>query len=75
MPKKKPKPKAKTEFLQIRVTPEQKYRIAKAATAEYLDPSTWARVAILKAAEEAERYRNGASSRKGAPSEEEERGS
>lgn len=65
MPKKKTtKLKPKTEFLQIRVTPEQKYRITKVAAAEYLDPSTWARVAILRAAEDAERY-GGPADRKG----------
>lgn len=66
MPNKKPKPK--TEFLQIRVTPDQKRRITKAAAAEYLDASTWARVAILKAAEELERYDEGSGEGKSKPS-------
>jgi len=43
---------AKTEFLQIRVTPEDRDRIWRAAADDHLDPSTWARRAILAAVEE-----------------------
>jgi hypothetical protein len=45
---------AKTEFLQIRLTPEDRNRIEGAAAAEHLEPSTWARQAILRAVREAE---------------------
>jgi hypothetical protein len=48
--KKTPKPPApKTEFLQIRLSVEDRKRVGKAAGAEYLDASTWARQTILKA--------------------------
>lgn len=40
---------AKTEFLQIRVTPEDRVRIERAASANHLELSTWARQAILLA--------------------------
>ena len=40
---------AKTEFLQIRVTPEDLVRIREAAEADHLDTSTWARRVILRA--------------------------
>ncbi len=40
---------AKTQFLQIRFTPEDRDRIWDAATADHLDPSTWARRIILQA--------------------------
>ena len=42
---------AKTEFLQIRVSPEDKKRIKRVAEADHLDQSTWARRAVLKAVE------------------------
>jgi len=42
-------PAPKTEFLQIRLSVEDRKRVSKAASAEYLDASTWARQAILKA--------------------------
>jgi hypothetical protein len=48
--KKSVKPPApKTEFLQIRLSVQDRKRVAKAASAEYLDASTWARQTILKA--------------------------
>lgn len=47
----------KTEFLQIRVSPKDKRRIEQAADAHHLEPSTWARVAILRAVEKWERER------------------
>jgi uncharacterized protein (DUF1778 family) len=42
---------AKTEFLQIRVSPEDKKRIKRAAEEDHLDQSTWARRVVLKAVE------------------------
>jgi hypothetical protein len=41
----------KTEFLQIRLTQEDRRRIAEAAARDHLDPSTWARRMILLALE------------------------
>jgi len=38
---------AKSEFLQIRLTPEDRQHIDEQATAEHLDASTWARRVIL----------------------------
>jgi uncharacterized protein (DUF1778 family) len=38
----------KTEFLQIRLSPTDRSRIERAAQAEHLDLSTWARQAILR---------------------------
>jgi predicted transcriptional regulator len=40
---------AKTEFLQIRMTPESSQRLSRVAEADHLDESTWARRAILQA--------------------------
>ncbi len=40
---------AKTQFLQIRLTPEDRDRIWDAAATDHLDPSTWARRIILQA--------------------------
>lgn len=37
----------KTEFLQIRLTPEERQRIETAAGAEHLRASTWARKILL----------------------------
>jgi hypothetical protein len=45
----------RSEFLQIRVSPEDKKRIRRAADADHLDQSTWARQAILKAVEASEK--------------------
>lgn len=42
---------AKTEFLQIRMTPEGSQRLSRVAEADHLDESTWARRAILQALE------------------------
>ena len=39
----------KTEFLQIRVAPDDRVRIDRAAASEFLDTSTWARKVILEA--------------------------
>lgn len=52
---------AKTEFLQIRLSAEDKNRIKRVAEADHLDQSTWARRVVLKAVE---RWEAG-SSRKG----------
>jgi hypothetical protein len=38
----------KTEFLQIRLTPKDRQRIERAAAADHLDTSTWARRVLLK---------------------------
>jgi hypothetical protein len=43
---------AKTEFLQIRVSPDDLIRIREAAEADHLDTSTWARRVILRAVDE-----------------------
>ena len=42
-------PAPKTEFLQIRLSIEDRKRVSRAAETEYLDVSTWARQAILRA--------------------------
>lgn len=41
----------KTEFLQIRLSAEDKKRIKRVAQADHLDQSTWARRVVLKAVE------------------------
>ena len=41
----------KTEFLQIRVTPDDRERFRLVAESEYLDVSTWARRVLMQAAE------------------------
>jgi uncharacterized protein (DUF1778 family) len=48
----------KTEFLQIRLSPEDRSRLEQAANANHLDLSTWARQAILRALDEWERANN-----------------
>lgn len=53
---------AKTEFLQIRLTPEDRERLAHAAAADHLDVSTWARRLILRSVEDWERQRSVADS-------------
>jgi hypothetical protein len=55
---------AKTEFLQIRVTPEEHERIRRAAKADHLDKSTWARRVLLIALERWEESRSGAAVKK-----------
>lgn len=47
----------KTEFLQIRMTPEDRERLQEVAAAEHLDVSTWARQVLLKAIEKWEAQR------------------
>lgn len=42
---------AKTEFLHIRLSKEDLSRLRKAAESEHLDTSTWARRALLIAAD------------------------
>ena len=39
----------KTEFLQIRLTPDDRERLRRAAASEFIEQSTWARRAILQA--------------------------
>ncbi len=39
------------EFLQIRLTPEDRERLLRIAAADHLDASTWARQVILRALE------------------------
>ena len=50
---------AKTRFLQIRLSPEDKTRMERVAEAEHLDTSTWARRVLLKAVERWERREEG----------------
>lgn len=45
----------KTEFLQIRLSQEDRDRIAHVASNEYLEPSTWARQVLLKSVEDWEK--------------------
>lgn len=42
---------AKTQFLQIRLSPEDRRRVERVADAEHLEPSTWARRVILQTVE------------------------
>ncbi len=49
---------AKTEFLQIRLSPTDRERVIRAAAAEHLDASTWARRVLLTALEEATQREN-----------------
>jgi hypothetical protein len=44
----------KTEFLRIPVPPEDRERLQREADRQHLDLSTWARRALLKAAEDAD---------------------
>lgn len=48
----------KTEFLQIRLKPDDRERLKRAATADHLDVSTWARRVILIAVEKWERRKS-----------------
>ncbi len=48
----------KTEFLQIRLSPEDRARVERAAAAAYLDVSTWARQVILRELHRAEPSRS-----------------
>ena len=45
----------KTEFLQIRLSQEDRDRIAHVASNEHLESSTWARQVLLKAVEDWEK--------------------
>ena len=47
----------KTNFLQIRLAPDDRKRLERVAQAEHLDASTWARRVLLKAIEEWEEKR------------------
>jgi hypothetical protein len=42
-------PAPKSVFLQIRLTPEDRLRLERAAEADHLEPSTWARQVLLRA--------------------------
>jgi len=57
---------AKTEFLQIRLTPKDRERLRRTAEADHLDVSTWARQVILRALDrrEAQRRRSGKSTKR-----------
>lgn len=44
----------KTDAVLIRLTPEDKARLQRVAEAAYLEPSTWARQALLRAVAQAE---------------------
>lgn len=46
---------AKTEFLQIRFSPQDRQRLFHAAAGNHLDPSTWARQLIMLAIEDWEK--------------------
>ena len=48
---------AKEQFLHIRLSRKDKERVQTAATANYLDMSTWARMVIMQSVERAERER------------------
>ncbi len=56
---------AKTEFLQIRFSPEDRQRLINASAGNHLDPSTWARQVILRAIEGWEKTQKGASDKAG----------
>ncbi|MGD9932883.1 MAG: hypothetical protein AB7T37_04120 [Dehalococcoidia bacterium] len=47
-------PTPKTNFLQIRLSPEDRARMDALAAAEHLDTSTWARRVLLLALDERE---------------------
>ena len=44
----------RTEFLQIRITPEDRERFRRVAEGEHLDLSTWARRTLLQAIDQVE---------------------
>ena len=45
----------RTALIQIRVTPEHKKRIERAAKAKFLEPSAWARSVVMQSVVEWER--------------------
>lgn len=55
---------AKTEFLQIRFSPEDRQRLLNAAAGNHLDPSTWARQVVMKAIENWEKTQKAGSASK-----------
>ncbi len=59
---------AKTEFLQIRFSPEDRQRLFNAAAGNHLDPSTWARQIIMKAIENWEKTQKGGTEKTGSAS-------
>ena len=56
---------AKTEFLQIRFSPEDRQRLINAAAGNHLDPSTWARQTLMKAIEDWEKTQKAATGKTG----------
>jgi hypothetical protein len=64
---------AKTEFLQIRFSPEDRQRLFNAAAGNHLDPSTWARQILMKAIEDWEKTRKGATEKAGSASKQKSR--
>ena len=62
MPKGKGNPKS--EFLQIRVTSQDRTRIDQTAESQHLDTSTWARKVILDAVQRLEDRANAAKAKK-----------
>jgi len=48
-----PRGKGRYEILHVRLSEDERDRLRRAAEAEYLDHSTWARRAILRALDEA----------------------
>lgn len=55
----------KTEFLQIRLTVEDRERVARIASSDHLEPSTWARRVLLKAMEDWEKLNPSSENNKG----------
>jgi hypothetical protein len=49
----------KTDFLQIRLSPDDRRRINETAAAAYLEPSTWARQVLLRAVEHPDSEKKG----------------
>ena len=58
---------AKTQFVQIRFSPEDRERLFEAAAANHLDPSTWARQIIMRAIEDWEKKTQKGSTKKTRP--------
>jgi hypothetical protein len=48
---------ARTEFLHVRLSPEERERLQRAAEQDYLDESTWARRALLMALDDRDERR------------------
>lgn len=50
-------PTPRSEILHVRLSPEERERLRRAAKVEYLDQSAWARRAILQALDDAATHR------------------